>query len=356
MQFLFATFLLLISALLFGKVFDRCKLPRVLGEIFGGFLLGPTVFGALSPGNYAGLFHAFPQEKHWFLFFEWLGLIFLMFISGFEAQKTLDRSDAKLIGAVVAGSTFIPFAAGFAFPVFFGMENFLGIKNNIFAVQIIVGVSVAVSAIPVISKIFIDLNIIQTRFAKIVIAAAVIHDLLLWLFMSLALALVSKDLFVLSDMVGMVVFLAAFFVGIVLGLMPGVVVSLIKEKIKKISLWFFVPLYFAIIGSKIDLVRDFDGGIFAGYFLYASFFAIAGIYLATRWRVRSWLSSFNLGVAMNARGAVGVALAASALNLGIINEKFFVTLVLVAVVSTFFAGYWFRQVLSKGWDLIKIKP
>jgi len=56
---------------------------------------------------------------------------------------------------------------------------------------------------------------------------------------------------------------------------------------------------------------------------------------------------------MNTRGGPGIVLATVAFDLGIINEIFFVTLVMIAVVTSLMAGYWFRLVLSKKWPLLK---
>jgi Kef-type K+ transport system membrane component KefB len=56
---------------------------------------------------------------------------------------------------------------------------------------------------------------------------------------------------------------------------------------------------------------------------------------------------------MNARGGPGIVLATVAFDLGIINQTFFVTLVLMAIVTSLLAGYWFKFILSKGWPLLK---
>ena len=56
---------------------------------------------------------------------------------------------------------------------------------------------------------------------------------------------------------------------------------------------------------------------------------------------------------MTTRGGPGIVLATVAFDLGIINESFFVTMVLVAIVTSTISGYWFRHVLSRGWELLK---
>ena len=68
---------------------------------------------------------------------------------------------------------------------------------------------------------------------------------------------------------------------------------------------------------------------------------------------QDWLSSFNLGMAMSNRGGPAIVLATIALDLGIINETFFVTLILIAIVTSLSSGAWFRYVLAKGLPLLK---
>jgi Kef-type K+ transport system membrane component KefB len=399
---------LLASAHLWGYIFYKCKLPKVIGEIFGGFLFGQTVLGSLFPDMHRWLFYASKEEGKLISIFYWLGLIMLMFISGFEIQKFFDREDKKIIIAISLGSTVIPFAAGFFAPLCFGISPFIGIKGDVLALQLIIGTAVAITAIPVISKIFIDLNIMHTRFAKIILTTATLHDVILWCVIAIATGLASSQtlspLSIVSTVFITIAFFAlsltvmpkiikfsnsskynflikssvsgyvlvicfifvtiasisnvnivfgAFLAGIVIGMMPDGRFEKERAHIKEIALSFFIPLYFAIVGSRIDLIRYFDIKLFLGFLLFATLCVTAGTLLGARTVTRDWLSSINLAVAMNTRGAVGIVLATIALEFGIINETFFVTLVLTAIVTSLLAGYWLRYVLSRGWELFK---
>jgi Kef-type K+ transport system membrane component KefB len=146
----------------------------------------------------------------------------------------------------------------------------------------------------------------------------------------------------------------AFLAGIVIGLMPNEKFEKEKNHIKAIGLAFFIPVYFAIVGLKLDLIHSFEIGFFLWFLLFSSAFEITGTMIAAKLIKKDWLSSFNLGVAMNTRGGPGIVLATVVFDLGIINETFFVTLVLAAIVTSLAAGCWFKYVLSKGWDLLKI--
>jgi Kef-type K+ transport system membrane component KefB len=86
--------------------------------------------------------------------------------------------------------------------------------------------------------------------------------------------------------------------------------------------------------------------------LFATTFAVLGTLFALRLAREDWLSSFNIAVAMNARGGPLIVLATVTFELGIINQTFFVTLVLIALATSLLAGSWFRYVISKGWPLL----
>jgi len=400
--------LLLLSAHFFGYLFQKLTLPRVIGEIFGGALLGPTVLGYFFPQVHHWIFNAIEAEGKLISIVYWFGLVLLMFISGFEIQKSFGQNDRKIIIVTLLGSTFIPFLAGWLAPSFYDFSPYLGPKSNMLSLKIMVGITVAITSIPVISKIFIDLGIINTSFAKIVLATATLHDIILWVALAIATGLVSTSALSFSEIAstvfitliffgialvimprltrllnglrynfliksstsGYILFICflfsavasvldvnivfgAFLAGIVVGAMPHDQFGKAKEHIKDISLAFFIPIYFAVIGLKLDLIYHFDALFFLGFLLFAIAFQATGTLLALKLAKQDWLSSINIAVAMNARGGPGIVLATIAFDLGIINQTLFVTLILIALVTSFMAGSWFKYVLSKGWPLFK---
>ena len=403
----FAVVSLLLVAHLFGYLFQRLTLPRVIGEIFGGSLLGPTVLGHFFPQAHDWIFNAFGVEGKLISIIYWLGLVLLMFISGFELQQSFDGKDRKLVVVTLLGSTILPFLAGWLAPSFYDFSPYLGSESNLLALKIVIAVAFAVTSIPVISKIFIDLGIINTSFAKIVLATATLHDVVLWVALAIATGLVSTESPSLSKIVstvsitivffsltllviprlvrfgnglrynlllksstsGYVIFICflfsaiasllevnvvfgAFLAGIVIGAMPHEQFARAKESIKDISLALFIPVYFAVIGLKLDLIYHFDLLFFLGFLFFATASQALGTLIALKLARENWLSSFNIAVAMNARGGPGIVLATIAFDLGIINQTLFVTLVLIALATSLLAGYWFRYVTSRGWPLL----
>jgi Kef-type K+ transport system membrane component KefB len=400
--------LLLLTAHFFGYLFQKLTLPRVIGEIFGGALLGPTFLGYFFPQAHQWIFTAYEAEGKLISFVYWFGLVLLMFISGFELQKSIDQKDRKMITVILLGSTIIPFLAGWLAPSFYDFSPYLGSSSSMLSLKIVIGITVAITSIPVISKIFIDLGIINTSFAKIVLATATLHDVVLWVALAIATGLVSTDSLSLSEIISTVVITFAFFglalfampkltgfinglrynlliksstsgyiificflfsalasvfevnivfgaflAGIVVGAMPHGKFGKAKEHIKDISLAFFVPIYFAVIGLKLDLIYHFNPWLFLGFLLFATTFQTIGTLFALKLAKVDWLSSFNIAVAMNARGGPGIVLATVAFDLGIINQTLFVTFILLALVTSLMAGSWFKYVISKGWPLLK---
>ncbi|HEX4919192.1 MAG TPA: cation:proton antiporter, partial [Candidatus Bathyarchaeia archaeon] len=104
-RFFIALVLLLFSANVCSFLFDKIKLPRVIGEIFGGLLLGPTVFGYLLPASENWIFSASLYEDKLLSLVSWLGLILLMFVSGIEIHGTFSREDKRTATAFLIGAT-----------------------------------------------------------------------------------------------------------------------------------------------------------------------------------------------------------------------------------------------------------
>ncbi|MBI4209222.1 MAG: cation:proton antiporter [Deltaproteobacteria bacterium] len=158
---------------------------------------------------------------------------------------------------------------------------------------------------------------------------------------------------VVASFLNVNIIFGAFLAGIVVGTTANEKIASVKTHVKEIGLGFFIPIYFAVVGLKLDLVHHFDLSFFLIFLLFAVTVKTLGTMIAAKLAHQSWLSSFNLGLTMNARGGPGIVLATVAFDLGIINETFFAVLVLIAIVTSLTAGYWLRYVLSKGWDLLK---
>jgi len=183
--------LLVMAAHAVGHLFVLLRQPRVIGEITGGLLLGPTVLGVLLPSWYAALF---PESGASAAVLGWsyqLGLLLLMFCSGAEMRTVLRPGDGRVVGLVTATGVVVPFLAGLLVFVTVDPGGLIGPAGNRTALTLVFGLAVAVTSIPVISRIMLDLGIIDTRFARVVLGVAVLEDLVVYVVLALALGMVS---------------------------------------------------------------------------------------------------------------------------------------------------------------------
>jgi Kef-type K+ transport system membrane component KefB len=406
-RFFIALVLLLFSANVCSFLFDKIRLPRVIGEIFGGLLLGPTVLGFLLPASESWVFSGSASEGKLLSLVSWLGLILLMFVSGIEIHGTFSREDKRTAATFLIGATVLPFLIGIGISQIYDFSAYAGPNSNPLSLSLIIGIAVAVTSIPVISKIFIDLKIMGSRYARIVLAIATVEDSILYAGLAIATGVAgatapstmniaytlsitatfllfgllvvpralrrlssTKAMFLMeashsrfalflcfafvaaAALLNVNVVFGAFLAGIAIGAIPQEMFAKATASIKKISLALFTPAYFAIVGLMLDLVHQFDIVIFLSFLLLSSGLKIAGALGAGKLIRKSWLSSANLAIGLNARGGPGIVLATVAFGAGLISEPFFVALVLIAIVTSLATGYWLRYVKAKGWSLL----
>jgi Kef-type K+ transport system membrane component KefB len=124
------------------------------------------------------------------------------------------------------------------------------------------------------------------------------------------------------------------------------------DAIGKVSFAFFIPVYFAIVGLKLDLVKAFSWQLLLLFLVGTCIVKILSVSLASRLAGFHGLDLVNLALTTNARGGPGIVLASVAFDAGIINAKFYTALVLVAVITSQFAGAWLEYVLHRGLPLL----
>ncbi|HYG99706.1 MAG TPA: cation:proton antiporter, partial [Terriglobales bacterium] len=190
--------LLLLVAILacahfFGHVFARLRQPRVIGEILAGVVLGPSLLGRVAPEFSRSLFSGSGHKSEIVLAFLYtLGLLLLMFVSGTETRRLFARKDRRQTAWLAVVGTGLPFLFVLAFSPWLPFETLVGEAKARVPLLLIVGIAVAVTSIPVISRIFHDLGILHTRFASLVLGVAVVEDIALWGVLGVATALATS--------------------------------------------------------------------------------------------------------------------------------------------------------------------
>ncbi len=421
---LLALGLLMVAAHACGALFARFRQPPVIGEIVGGLVLGPTIFGAALPDVKAAIFPDEGTTASVLGAIYQLGLFLLMFAAGAELRSVFHRGERKTASFITLVGTLVPFGAGLLVLQFIDLSRFQGAAANDTSFLLVFAIAIAVTSIPVISRIMLDLGILEGAFARIVLTAAVIEDVALYVVLAIALALVSEtqgDDFGLAALVGMdpasglsmayhVLITLAFF-GVFLWLGPrifkralasrfnalqsrspvafqlvfmlaltgiclfagitplfgafvaGMVVGVTadkedkaRESIRSFAFAFFIPVYFAIVGLRLDLIDDFNPLFFVAFLAFACTIKSLSVYVGGRLAGQTRSGAGNLAVAMNARGGPGIVLASVAFDAKIINDEFYVALVMLAVVTSMFAGSWLERIVKSGRPLLGVAP
>lgn len=395
---LIALALLLGSAFVVGSLMERVKAPRVVGEILGGLLLGGTLLYHFFPQLMGGIFMAYPEEGKVLNIFYQLGLIFLMFLSGYNTRLELDRSNGRVIFFVFFGATVLPMLGALPFIRMFE-PAFIGEMGNKISFGLVFTIGVAITSIPVISKIFFDMGIMNTRFSNTVLTVSTFQDLLLWILLNAATRIATAGELRLVDMIGVVaitlglfavvkvisdhtrpreqhlkpitfysvsfvilllvcaglytvginIMYAAFLVGYVVKAVSGVD-SRIKnamDSLGNFAFSFFIPIYFALVGIQLNLLHNFSFLRFALFFLIAFGLEGVGTFLMLQFTDLRDAVKVNFAVTMNARGGPGIVLATVAYSYQIISVEFFTVLILTTMLSSLIAGYWLRSQQKK---------
>jgi Kef-type K+ transport system membrane component KefB len=330
----------------------------------------------------------------------------------------LGKENRKPTAWIVGLGTPLPFFLALIAAQFLPLEAFMGDADSELALILVFAIAAAVTSIPVITKIFSDLGVLHTRFASLMLGAAVLEDIALWGVLALATAVASASvvastdggalaetvsvhvvtnvLFVVLAMTVLPVLLrhlsrarwnllatntpvawivvvllgyvsaaaaldvtlafAAFLAGF--GIVGGMQNSEYQrfraplESITHVSGAVFIPVYFAIVGYRLDFTRGFEPLMFVGFLLGSSAVVVVSKGISARLAGFRGLDIINLALTCNARGGPGIVLASVAFDAGIINAPFFTTLVLTAVLTSQACGVWLDFVLRKGWPLL----
>jgi len=123
----------------------------------------------------------------------------------------------------------------------------------------------------------------------------------------------------------------------------GIAVGAAIASIEGFSFAFFIPIYFAIVGLRLDLLHGFSIAFFLLFLLLACAIKAGSVCLGARLAGETSGSSVNLAVALNARGGPGIVVASVAYAAGIIGQPFYAALVMLAIVTSLLAGSWLAR-------------
>jgi Kef-type K+ transport system membrane component KefB len=408
-----ALMLVIGSANLAGYLFARIGQPRIVGEILAGILIGPMFLSRLAPsvGGWFGADGSSGADVLGFLYH--LGLLLLMFVSGSAARRVLAKENWRPTAWLLICGTTLPFLFGLGLARFLPLPALSGPHGGQTAVALVFAIAVSVTSIPVISHIFNSLGIIHTRFASLVLGVAVLEDIVLWAVLALATALSAGAIHgALGDAISIHVGTTIAYLAAGLFLMPPILRFLSRSRwnllvhhspiswsmtvllayvgiagvldvtlafsgflagfgvvggwkatertrfaepldlIAKFSFATFIPVYTCLVGYRLDFTRDFSVGMLVIFLVGSSLIRLAAVGVASHLGGFRGRDVLNLAVTSNARGGPGIVLASVAFDAGIINAPFFTSLVVTAIVTSQFAGWWLGYTIRRGWPLL----
>lgn len=368
----------------------RMRQPKVIAEVLGGILLGPTALGAI-PGFTE---HIFPEEStHFLALTANIGLCLFLFLVGLEIDLEIIKRNARLSAAISLAGMIVPFGlgAGIAVPIY---REFVDKDIEFTHFMLFTCVAYSITAFPVLCRILTELKLLDTTVGIVVLSAGVGNDIVGWVLLALTVALVNAGsgltalyillvcvawtlvilfagkwvmryvgrktgsletghptmifmtcMFVLvfgsaffTDIIGVHAIFGAFLAGLVIPRDNGLTIHL-AEKFEDMVAIIFLPLYFTLSGLSTNL-RLLDNGITWGYTIcicvtafISKFFACA---LTARYAAGfNWRESGAVGSLMSCKGLVELIVLNVGLSAGILSQRVFSMFVLEALVLTF---------------------
>jgi Kef-type K+ transport system membrane component KefB len=365
--------------------FGKFGQPFVVGEMAAGIALGPTLFGFFAPGAYNVLFP--PGSLGFLNALSQVGLVIFIFIVGVRVDfaELKRRSGVAVVTSNI--SVIVPLLMGITLAQYLYPKYGSG-DHMVFA--LFIGTAMSVTAFPVLARILMERNLLNTPLGSVAIACAAVDDITAWILLAILIALKNQDhnvrpvwimLLFLVGYIGIMITMGrvlrawsrrldernlpvgSMVMFIVLALLSGAAAEWIGvhalvgafiaglitprqfraqliEKLETAMLLLLIPLFFALTGLRTNLL--FRSGTDAyGDLLLVLVVAIAskwgGSLLGARAKGMSWQDASQLGLMMNTRGLVELIVLNVGLESGILSGTLFSMMVLMALVTTLMA-------------------
>jgi len=379
---------ILICSRLFGYIFAKMGQPTVIGEILAGIVLGPSLLGHFAPDTFHFLFA--PESLSNLYILSQVGLILFMFTIG------MDLNISKLKDRV--GETWVISHASILIPYFLGMvlaysmfDEFAAGKTNFVSFALFMGISMSITAFPVLARIVQEKGLTKTHLGTLALASAAIDDVSAWCILaaiiaiaktgSLASSLYTIGLAVIyictmiwvirpflrrigeiyrnaevlnksivaflflvlitsslaTQIIGIHALFGAFMAGVIMPALPNFR-KMIIDKIEDVSVTLLLPLFFVFTGlrTEIGLLNSPHIWLACGTIILV---AIAGKFgggvISARYFGENWRDSLSLGALMNTRGLMELIVLNIGYEMGILPPTIFVMMVIMALFTTF---------------------
>ena len=392
---------LLALARVLSEVMRRLQQPAVIGELIAGIILGPTILGHFLPHLALAVFPQSTRQFHLLEVVSWLGMVLLLLLTGIEADITVMRSLGRASLLVSLGGMLVNFFFGGVLGWLMPEAMLTGPGTRpLFAAFL--ATALAITAMPVVAKILIDLKLTRRNIGVVILSAGVLDDTTGWLVLSVIAGIASAGVFsapklgltlagvvlyalamryvvyplftrllaftnkriqlagadvslilvftflsaAATEAIGIHAVFGAFVMGLLVRQVPRVRASSLHA-IETFVLSVLSPIFFAFVGLKVDLWSLSTWQLPALVIGVAMFGKLLGCYTGGRLGGLGHWESLAVGFGMNARGAMELVVALIGLSLGLLTAEMYSTIVLLAVVTSFLAPVLLRLVVPK---------
>ena len=395
LKLVFSVAILLATARLLGSLAERFKQPAIIGEILAGVILGPSLLSGLFPALGELIVPQTAVQSQLLDVVSVIGVMALILMVGLETDIELIRARLRPAVAVGIGGLVFPFAFGFILGNWLP-ASLMGPESNRLAFNLFLAVALALSAIPVLAKVLADLRLLRHEFGQTSLAAGMIDDVMGWTLLGLVTSLAAAGRVTVGDFLltlgAVVVFLAAtvfllgpvtkrsldfvldrsssrdrilslivvvafawgafshalhlepilgaFAAGVLFGRLRRLPLETVRH-LESITFGIFAPIFLAAAGLRLDI-----GLLFGGDLLWitlallgvAAAGKLIGAFVGARFLAGANLRhSLAYGVALNARGVLGVIVATIGLSMGILGVELYSMLVVVSLLTSVLA-------------------
>ena len=396
---LFQLFILLSLALGLGELFRRLGQPTVIGEILAGVLLGPSILGMVAPQISAALFQG-PQTQL-LGSLAWLGSVFLLLVAGTEVNLATLIQERRVVAFTSLIGIAVPFSAGLVLGLNLP-DVYLVTPERRILFSLFIATALSISAIPLVAKILMDLNLLRTSVGQTILGSAIVNDLVGWVLFAIILSMLNTGVhghgsvlglvtltiafaascltvgrklvlslfeyfkgrhFPSEGILGIAVLIAflcaaftqwigihaifgAFLAGIMIG-ESGEAINGTRELLRQMVFYIFSPLFFASMGLRSNFITHFDLPLVVGLLMVALIAKFIGACIGAYLGGKQGNQVFMIGFGLIPQGAMGIILAFLALEFSLINETVFVALVCTALVTSIVSGPLIKRTLGR---------
>ncbi|SDA96319.1 Kef-type K+ transport system, membrane component KefB [Mesorhizobium qingshengii] len=374
-----------------GEIFQRYGQPAIMGQLIGGILLGPSLFGWLWPDAQHLIFSTDPAQKSMIDAVSQLGILLLLLLTGMETDLRLVRRVGAACFSISITGIIVPFACGFALAQFLPATLLPEPTQRIVA-GLFLGTALSISSVKIVAMVVREMNFMRRNLGQVIISSAIIEDTIGWLIIAITFGIAtngslqvlpllttvaevalfmvfsftlgrrlvftlirwSNDSFrseyavitviliimgvmaLITNLIGVHTVLGAFVAGILVGESP-ILSDHIEGQLRGVITALFMPIFFGMAGLSADLTVLTDPTLALltlALVAIASIGKFGGAFIGGRLAGMSLKEAIAVGSAMNARGSTEVIVASIGLSMNILSHNLFTMIVTMAVITT----------------------